>query len=86
MKKLLIAITFLSLVGCSKAYVAKNEAWFTGKRATITVHSGGQIIKTYHSQGKVFSEDGSDGFYFTSEETGTLVEIAPGIVIEYSKR
>jgi len=41
----------------------------------------GQLIKEYHSSGKVNSEGQSDGYFFMNKENGELTEIAGGIII-----
>ena len=77
-----VGTLMLGSPGCSSSTRAKMGAYVTGEKATITVGVGNEI-RVFQSTGKVFSEEGSDGYYFVSKDSGKLVEVAPNLVIEY---
>ena len=81
MKKILITATILSfaMASCTDATMSKMGGY--GDKFTVKVVSCDTII-TYHSTGKVISEDHSDGYYFTDSKTGKLIEVSGNIIIE----
>jgi hypothetical protein len=74
----LVAIATL-MASCTDAELSKLGGY--GETYTIKV-LGPDTIITYHSSGKVLSENSSDGYYFTSKETGKLVEVSGNVIIE----
>lgn len=81
MKKLFI-ITSLALMigsGCTDATMSKMGGY--GDTFTIKV-LGPDTVITYHSTGKVVSEEHSDGYYFTDKATGKLIEVSGTVIIE----
>lgn len=76
MKKILILV---ALASCTSAERSKFGGY--GKNYTIKVVSCDTII-TYNSDGKVQSENNSDGYYFTDAATGKLVEVSGNVIIE----
>lgn len=44
--------------------------------------AAGNQLKEWDSDGKVLSEDNSDGWYFTDAKTGRLVIVSGNVVIE----
>ena len=81
MKKLFI-ITSLALMigsGCTDATMSKMGGY--GDTFTIKV-LGPDTVITYHSTGKVVSEEHSDGYYFTDKTTGKLIEVSGTVIIE----
>jgi hypothetical protein len=81
MKKILITAAILSfaMASCTDATMSKMGGY--GDKFTVKVVSCDTII-TYHSTGKVISEDHSDGYYFTDSKTGKLIEVSGNIIIE----
>ena len=75
----LAAITLLPLASCTDAQQAKFGGY--GQTFKIEVLSGGQIVRTYKSTGKVLSEENSDGYYFTDAATKKLVEVSGDVII-----
>lgn len=80
MKKFALAALFLVAAGCSDAERARVGA--IGQKHTITVYSGGKAVKVYHSTGKVYSEEKSDGWYFMNAENNKLVRVSGNVIVE----
>jgi hypothetical protein len=68
-----------TMVSCTDATMSKMGGY--GDTFTIKV-LGPDTVITYHSTGKVISEEHSDGYYFTNRETGKLVEVSGNVIIE----
>jgi len=82
MKKIIIlflAITFIILSSCTDAEQGKYTNF--GNSFKVEMYSGGQLVRSWTSTGKVSSEDGSDGYFFKDAATGKLVEISGDVVI-----
>jgi len=81
MKKILITALILAfaMASCTDATMSKMGGY--GDKFTVKVVSCDTVI-TYHSTGKVISEEHSDGYYFTNAATGKLVEVSGNIIIE----
>jgi len=80
-KVILFAVVILvSVSGCTDA---DREKMLTnwGKEFTIEMYSGGQLVRTWTSSGKVSTEQGSDGYFFKDKATGKLVEVSGDVVI-----
>jgi hypothetical protein len=74
------ALTLMaSMVSCTDASMSKMGGY--GDTFTIKV-LGPDTVITYHSTGKVISEEKSDGYYFTNAANGKLVEVSGNIIIE----
>ena len=74
------ALTLMaSMVSCTDASMSKIGGY--GDTFTIKV-LGPDTVITYHSTGKVISEEKSDGYYFTNASNGKLVEVSGNIIIE----
>ena len=65
--KLLIILTAFLVFGCSNAEYAAINSW--SKPHDVKCYSGGVLVYSGVSTGKIISEHESDGFYF--EEAGT---------------
>ena len=76
---IIMIIVSMMLTSCTDATMSKLGGY--GDTFTVKV-LGPDTIITYHSTGKVISEEGSDGYYFTNRETGKLVEVSGNIIIE----
>ena len=81
MKKtiLFFALAIAGLTACTDASRSKIGGY--GGTYTIKVINCDTII-TYESTGKVLSEEGSDGYYFTNAANGKLVEVSGTVIIE----
>lgn len=77
---LFVVVILLSVSGCTDAAREKVlNNW--GKEFTVEMYSGGILVRTWTSSGKVASESGSDGYFFKDKATGKLVEVSGDIVI-----
>ena len=77
---LFVLLTIMAtMVSCTDAEKSKLGGY--GDTFTVKV-LGPDTVITYHSTGKVISEEHSDGYYFTNRETGKLVEVSGTIIIE----
>jgi hypothetical protein len=81
MKKLVIAVAVLSMMMTSCTDAAMSKVGGYGDTFTVKV-LGPDTVITYHSTGKVISEEKSDGYYFTNAATGKLVEVSGTVIIE----
>ena len=82
MKKLLIPIMLAITTITTSCTDSKREKLFNyGNEFKIEMYSGGKLVRTWISTGKVSSEAQSDGYYFKDKATGKLVEVAGDIVI-----
>jgi len=80
MKKItLFIILSVFLFGCTDAKRSKLTNY--GNEFSVEMYSGGELVRSWTSSGKVNSEQGSDGYYFKDKHTGKLVEVAGDIVI-----
>jgi len=80
MKKAIVLISLMILVGCTSADRAKFGS--LGSRHKITLYSGGIAVKVWHSTGYINNEEHSDGYYFMDDATGKLIRVSGNIVIE----
>lgn len=78
MKYSLIILAFLA-TSCTDA--GRDKLTGYGKQYTVEVLSGGHVVRTYTSSGKVQSEGQSDGYYFNDAATGKLVEVSGQVII-----
>jgi hypothetical protein len=76
---LVLTIMAMMLTSCTDATMSKMGGY--GDTFTVKV-LGPDTIITYHSTGKVISEEKSDGYYFTNRETGKLIEVSGNVIIE----
>jgi hypothetical protein len=80
MKKLItLFVTAALFVSCTSAERSKITGY--GGNFKVEMYSGGQKVREWISNGKVLSEQASDGYYFTDSQTGNLIEIAGDVVI-----
>lgn len=79
--KAILALAALStLAGCS--FADQADLGSIGRSHTVTVYSGGQPVRVWHSRGQVSSNAHSDGCFFEDATTHKLVEIQGPCVIE----
>ena len=79
----LALIPSLFLIGCD-AEIGKMQS--LGKGAKITCYSGGKVIYSGSSTGKVLSEQASDGYYFKDSKDGKLKEVSGNCIITYGDK
>jgi len=73
-------ITCMFAAGCVNADLAQYGA--LGSSGHVTCYSGGKIIYDGDSDGKIMSENGSDGWYFMEKSTGRLVRVSGDCLIK----
>lgn len=76
--KLLVVLLVL-LVSCTDA--GKEKLFNYGNSFKVEMYSGGVLIRSWISTGRVKSETQSDGYYFKDSATGKLVEVSGDLVI-----
>lgn len=79
MKLAIVIMCFALCAGCTSAEWSKVSSY--GNEHTVEMYSGGQLVRSWTSTGKVLSETNSDGYYFTDKETGRLIEVSGDVVI-----
>lgn len=88
MKKLSLTLVLLCLAlfictsfmtGCTNA-TWKNYTTL-GCDFKIELYSGGELVRTWQSNGKVLTEANSDGWLFKDKATGKLVRVAGAVVV-----
>lgn len=82
MKRFLTILFILGTMGCTDATIAKYSNY--GNSATIECWSGGTLIYSGKSTGKVLSEANSDGYFFTEAGSGDLKEVSGNCIITYN--
>lgn len=81
-----IAISLLMMTtGCSswRTELSRSTADLVNRSAQISCYSGGQLIYSGNSEGKVFSESNSDGYTFIAADDGKLKEVSGDCIIRY---
>jgi hypothetical protein len=79
MKYILLASLFI-FTGCMRAEMAKISA--IGSDHKVLVYSGGNLVREFHSVGKVLTEKDSDGWYFLNKETNKLTRVSGTVIVE----
>lgn len=83
MKHLCLCIIMIGfLIGCTDAQRGKIGA--LGDNAKIECYSGGKLIYSGISSGKISSEENSDGYHFVDEQTDKFMEVSGNCVITYN--
>lgn len=78
MKKLLLLL-LLPFAACTDVEKAKLNDY--GNKYTVEVVSGGQVVRTYTSKGRVRAGSRADSHYFLDAATGKLVRISGPVII-----
>lgn len=78
MSKFLAAVAFL-ISGCTDATYKQYTTF--GTKARVTCYSGGKIIYSGASTGKVHAEKQSDGWFFEDEATNKLIRVSGDCLI-----
>lgn len=77
---LALALLAVCALGCTDAYWGSVTS--LAHEARIEMYSGGQLVRTWYSTGKVIQEgEGSDGHSFTEKGTGDFVRVTGDVVI-----
>lgn len=83
MKKLLVIVLVTTcstiFLSCTDAF--KQQINSLGNDGKITCWSGGKVIYSGESTGKIQTEASSDGWYFRENGTGMLVRLSGDCVI-----
>ena len=79
MKRILLLIATVSLIGCSDANISAFAA--NGSKHRIALFSGGVKVGEWVSSGKIENEQHSDGYYFKDSSSGKLVSISGTVII-----
>ena len=83
MKKFLLTLLVIAVAGmsagCSDA--ARSQFGAMGSKHRVELYSGGQMVKSWISTGKVVSSENSDGYYFQDEAGSVNVEVSGSVVI-----
>ena len=82
MKNLILALTALTVVGCTDAQQGKISA--LGGTASVLCYSGEKLIYQGESTGKVSNSESSDGYYFIDRADNKLKEVSGNCVITYN--
>ncbi|MCP3684513.1 MAG: hypothetical protein GY861_17750 [bacterium] len=77
--KYLTIILFAGLAGCTDAVWDKTFSLGEGRK--IECYSGGKLIYSGVSTGKIQSEQSSDGYFFRDRDTGKLMEVSGNCVL-----
>jgi len=81
-KKLLVILFSVFVVGCTDA---ERSTFFNyGKSAEVKCYSGGRLIYSGYSSGKVVSYDDSNGYMFRTKGNGALMKVSGDCVITYN--
>ena len=82
MKKVsFIGLLSLVLIANSCTDAEKGKYSNFGNKFKVELVSGGIVVRSWISTGKVSSESQSDGYYFIDSKTSKLVEISGDIII-----
>ncbi len=80
------AVSLLMIsTGCSswRTGLSRSTADWSNRSAEISCYSGGQLIYSGKTEGKVLSESNSDGYNFIAAEDGKLKEVSGDCIIKY---
>jgi hypothetical protein len=80
LKYILMMLSLFIFSGCMRAEMARISA--IGSDHKILVYSGGNLVKEFHSVGKVLTEQDSDGWYFLNKETNKLTRVSGTVIVE----
>ena len=80
-------ITSLLIItnGCTslRTELSRTTADWSNRSAQIICYSGGRVIYSGRSDGKVFSESNSDGYTFIAADDRKLKEVSGDCIIKY---
>lgn len=78
-KLLIIACLLILIAGCTNA--SWKNMTTLGCDFKIELYSGGTCVKEWTSDGKVQTENQSDGWLFKDKKTGKLIRVSGEVVI-----
>lgn len=78
-----VAIFALGAVGCTEAERARHTSY--GSKANVTCYSGGQVILSDQSTGRVQTDEKGAGVYYKSAKTGRLVHTYADCIVEFEE-
>lgn len=75
----------LITTGCTswRMGVSRTTADWSNRSAEISCYSGGKLIYSGKTDGKVISESNSDGYIFIAADDGKLKEVSGDCIIKY---
>lgn len=79
MKKTFAFLALATLVGCTQAQCSQVTSY--GSKAKIECYSGGKLVYSGISTGKVSTEGNSDGWFFREEGTGDLIRVSADCIV-----
>jgi len=80
-KKIAVALLLVGLMGIGCSDAERGQFGAMGSKHKIELYSGGQMVRSWTSTGKVNSSKDSDGYYFQDEATDVNVEVSGTVVI-----
>lgn len=80
MKTMLMLSMILAVAGCTDASMAHMSQ--LGDPAQVQCFSGGQVIYSGTSTGKIESNQSEDGLYFKEKESGKFVRLYADCVVK----
>ena len=75
----LATTALFAFASCTDAQRAKVGG--LGDEFKVEMYSGGKLVRTWTSTGKVSNEKNTDGYYFKDKDTGKLIEVSGDVVI-----
>jgi hypothetical protein len=81
MYKKLFASSILAMLLSSGCYQARFDRATTFSDYKVEMYSGGELVRTWETSGKVISDGDDVTSYFKDKETGKLIEVSGDIVI-----
>lgn len=78
-----VLLVLIVTVSCSTSSLKRGFNY--GNSGTVTCWSGGTVIYSGRSYGRIESSTQSDGYYFIDDKTKVLVEVSGDCVIAYSE-
>lgn len=76
---LLALIMVLVFPGCTKT--SWDRTWDYAPKTVTVFNTDGTVRRTYKTAGKVYSEQHSDGFFFTNAANGKLTMVSGWVEI-----
>lgn len=83
-KLALIVVILVCMTACRSSQMAQWGALGSDQKITL-YSSSGSVIREWVSDGKVSTENGSDGWFFRDRATGKLVRVTGTVVIEAAR-
>lgn len=83
MKSLIVVgVITLMFTACTDAQRGKIQA--LGNSGQVECYSGGKLIYSGVSSGKITSEQDSDGYFFLDKDTGKFMQVSGNCFITYT--